>query len=130
MKKPAAIPFSKIYADTKEQKGGRNHLHNERVISELSKRVCGTLQYMMSYVSEISIPNWLVYGFKVNSQCQTLVPNLIPLSECPVDNNQLEKGKEKKLWDIGNRKRLTRGKSKFQVEAKVIYQKTPVCLTI
>ena len=62
--------------------------------------------------------------------CQTLVPNLIPLSECPVDNNQLEKGKEKKLWDIGNRKRLTRGKSKFQVEAKVIYQKTPVCLTI
>ena len=75
VKKPAAIPFSKIYADTKEQKGGRNHLHNERVISELSKHVCGTLQYMMSYVSEISISNWLVYGFKVNGQCQTLVPN-------------------------------------------------------
>ena len=39
-------------------------LPDERVISELSKRVCGTVQYMMSYVTEISIPNWLAYGFK------------------------------------------------------------------
>ena len=66
-------------------------LPDERVISELSKRVCGTLQYMMSYVSEISIPNWLAYGFNVGIQCQTLVPNLIPLPECPVENNPLEK---------------------------------------
>ena len=60
-KEPPEILFSKIYADTKEQKDRSNHLPNKRVISELSKCVCRTLQSMMSYVSEISIPNWLAH---------------------------------------------------------------------
>ena len=132
VKDPSSIPFEKLRSATEKRRDKRLQMPHEKVISQLKKRVCGTFLYMLSYITEENIPDWLDYGFLFDNIEKVFIPNTVPIElmkpqESNGKGNKVSQTREQdglsrfmQLRDITNCKVEPKGRKNFDENTKQI----------